>query len=103
MRLFHPVTPAARAARDRLLAAALREGGAPFPIAAEYPLVLADDAAAWSYCLGEADDVAAHANLWPRLLVDRTAGREIPIGLVGNVATDAARRGRGLMRQLLDR
>ena len=95
--VFHPTTPHLLAARDRMLQGALRDGPLPFAIAAEYPLVLAPEAAALSYCLGDetTGEVAAHANLWPRSL----AGTRI--GLVGNVATDERWRGQGLMRTLL--
>ena len=97
LRIFHPTTTKLLFARDRLLQRSLREGPLPFGVAAEYPLVLAADAARWSYCLGDeaAGEVTAHANLWPRTL----AGRKI--GLVGNVATDERSRGQGLMRTLL--
>jgi GNAT superfamily N-acetyltransferase len=84
-----------------MLQAALRPEPLPFPIAAEYPLVLAADAAMLSYCLGHGVDVVAHANLWPRAALTRE-GRAVKIGLVGNVATDARRRGQGLMRNLFE-
>lgn len=102
MRFFHPETPQERAARDLLLTRALRADGAPFPIVTEYPLVLSESGVKESFCLGEGETILAHANLWPRLLVDQNTGREIRLGLVGNVATDAAHRGKGLMRRLLE-
>jgi len=101
MRIFHPSSPAAFAARNRLLQAALRPMKTPFPIAREYPLVLAPDAGRYSYCVANGDRLVAHANLWPRRLVDREHGDELAIGLVGNVATDESCRGQGIMSHLL--
>lgn len=103
MRFFHPKTVADFSARDRLLTHALRAEWAPFPIATEYPLVLSESGVHTSYCLGEGETILAHANLWPRLMIDQQGTREIRIGLVGNVATDAAHRGQGLMRRLLEK
>src|SRR5262245_22456764 len=103
-RLIHPETETLRAARDALLAASLRPDGAPFRVAREYPIVLAAEGARFSYCLageGDAETVVAHANLWPRKLRSADGGREIAVGLVGNVATDARLRGQGLMTALI--
>lgn len=102
MRLIHPRTLALRDARNRLLQQTLRDHRSRFPIAAEYPLVLGDQGDEYSYCLQDQECVVAHANLWPRRLVDLERTREHRIGLVGNVATDLARRGQGLMRGLMD-
>jgi GNAT superfamily N-acetyltransferase len=105
LRLTHPTTASLLASRDRLLTRALRSGGAPWPIAAEYPIVLGEAGTAWSWCLvgeetggsGESE-VVAHANLWPRELVSTEA---VQVGLVGNVATRTELRGRGVMARLL--
>lgn len=94
--LTTPETEAMRDERDALLTRALRDGGTPFTIADEYPLVLSRAGARFSHCLLDAGKVVAHANLWPR-----TIGGELPVGLVGNVATDERYRGRGLMTTLL--
>jgi GNAT superfamily N-acetyltransferase len=101
MRLSHPETPAARTARNRLLQTTLRDARAPFAIAAEYPVVLGEDGARYSYCLEDGSALVAHANLWPRILKDVESGITLKVGLVGNVATDPGRRGEGLMRQLM--
>src|SRR4051794_34006001 len=93
--LFHPRTAREFSERDALLTKSLREDGAPFPIASEYPLVLSAAGARFSYCLGLEGKIAAHANLWPREL------GTVPVGLVGNVATDAEHRGRGLMTAVM--
>ena len=99
-RIFHPKTEAEFAARDALLQAALRDGEKPYPIADEYPLVLAPDAARFSYCAEAAEfPVGAHANLWPREFHFKD-GTRYKVGLVGNVATQASLRGRGAMTEL---
>lgn len=102
MHLTHPHSSTIRAARDRMLQSTLRPPETPFAIGAEYPLVLGEDGACFSYCLMDHDQVVAHANLWPRRLVDRERGREHRIGLVGNVATVETRQGQGLMRRVMD-
>ncbi len=101
MRIFHPKRPLEFAARNKLLQAALRPDPAPFAIEREYPIVLAEGESAFSYCVGDGDKVVAHANLWPRVMKDRVQGKDIRIGLVGNIATDERFRGQGLMSQLL--
>src|SRR4051794_38949236 len=95
IKLFHPTTAAHFLARDALLQTSLREGASAYPITREYPLVLAPDAFAASFC-AEAGGfaVAAHANLLAREFVF-PAGAKIRIGLVGNVATEAGLRGKG--------
>jgi predicted N-acetyltransferase YhbS len=94
MRVAHPKTEEEFAARDSLLQASLREGGAGYGIAAEYPLVLGRAGARFSWCGFEGARVVAHINLWPR----EVSGRRV--GLVGNVATDPEFRGRGLMHTM---
>jgi predicted N-acetyltransferase YhbS len=101
MRIFHPKRPLEFAARNKLLQAALRPDPAPFAIEREYPIVLAERESAFSYCVGDGDQVVAHANLWPRVLKDKVQGKDIRVGLVGNIATDEKFRGQGLMSQLL--
>lgn len=102
MRIFHPKRPLEFAARNKLLQAALRPDPSPFAIEREYPIVLAEREAALSYCVGDGDKVVAHANLWPRVMKDKVQGKDIQIGLVGNIATDERFRGQGLMSQLLE-
>ena len=52
--------------------------------------------------MSDGGNVVAHANLWPRVMFDKVRGREIQVGLVGNVATDERMRGQGLMSQMFD-
>lgn len=94
MRVAHPKTEEEFAARDGLLQASLRENGALYGIAAEYPLVLGRAGGRFSWCGFEGSRVVAHINLWPR----EVSGRRV--GLVGNVATDPEFRGRGLMHTM---
>lgn len=84
----------------RLLQDSLRPTPSPFPIADEYPIML-KGSRAHSYCVFDGNKPIAHAHLWSRLV--RHPGENVPtrVGLIGNVATDATRRGEGLMRQLL--
>jgi len=100
IRVFHPETAEHFKRRNLLLQTALREISLPFTIESEYPIVLGTSGRTFSYCVaaGKADDIVAHANLWPRVLDDAKA--EFPFGLVGNVATSAAFRGQGLMHSL---
>ena len=100
MSIVHPQTSAQREQRDVLLASSLRLDGSPFPIAAEYPLVLSEGGTQYSFCLGEPDAPLAHANLWPRRLINQTHDVVLNIGLIGNVATSSNHRGQGLMRTL---
>lgn len=90
------------AARDSLLQAALRPEPLPFQIAAEYPLVLNRNNSDCSYCVTRQNEVIAHANLWPRVLVDRETGTKCDVGLIGNVATHEQWRGQGVMSKLIE-
>lgn len=101
MEFRHP-RPQEIAARDALLATALRPDGSPFPIAAEYPLVLAPGQTRFSHILCADADLVAHANLLPRRLVAPDGTYLLSVGLVGNVATDERWRGRGCMRTLFE-
>ncbi len=86
--------------RDELIRAALRPEPLPFSVASEYPIVLARDSA-FSYCLVEGNGVVSHANLWPREVIDQSGRVLARVGLIGNVCTDEALRGKGYMRALL--
>jgi len=90
--------------RDAMLQKSLRPDSMEFNIAAEYPLVLdqTTSALATSFSVFTQDSVAGHANLFARRFTFTETGESFNIGLVGNVATDAAWRGRGLMRMLFD-
>lgn len=96
MRIAQPQTEEDFRARDRLLQAALRNDALPYEIAKEYPLVLNRESGQWSWCGFIGERIVAHVNLWPR----ECNGRRI--GLVGNVATDAEFRGRGLMQKMFE-
>ena len=85
MEIVRPRESAEFRARDSLLEETLRSDGVPFPIASEYPLVLAEEGALYSYCLKESGDTVAHANLWPRQLIN-ARGRPV---LSGSVRTAA--------------
>ncbi len=104
--IYRPEAAADLAARDALLSASLRGPshialpGARFAIGAEYPLVLRGGEFSRCLALGQTR-VAAHANFWPRAFVSST-GVTLPVALVGNVATDASLRGRGLMSTLFE-
>lgn len=101
MEFRHPL-PQEISARDALLTSALRPEGSPFSIAEEYPLVLPAHRTAFSHVLRVESGLVAHANLLPRWLVTPTGERLLPVGLVGNVATDEQWRGRGCMRTLFE-
>lgn len=99
--IIHPKNPEQLHQRNVFLQATLREHPQDFSIAAEYPLVLSPETADRSYCVMDQGSIIAHLNFWPRTLVDSTNGNKFSIGLIGNVATAPAWRGRGLMRELL--
>lgn len=89
------------AQRNQLLQNCLRPEPLPYPIQSEYPIVLNPDCHDYSHCLYDEDRVIAHANLWPRYLVDDKGRTVAKIGLIGNVATNDEYRGRGIMSKLL--
>jgi len=100
----HPESPKEIAERDRLLQAALRPFPTLFPIAQEYPTVLSSQDVRYSWGLySDSQHLVAHANLWPRVLLDHKTGFSMNVGLIGNVATDPAVRGQGHMSLLLDK
>lgn len=80
-----------------MLTTSLRDGVLPWRFQHEYPLVLSDDHLETSWCLYADSKLAAHANLWPRILSHQTSSRSIKIGIVGNVVTHPDFRGCGLM------
>ncbi|MBM4252218.1 MAG: GNAT family N-acetyltransferase [Deltaproteobacteria bacterium] len=86
-----------------MLSATLRPDGAPFPIAAEYPIVLGTDGSQFSFCIGDPDAPAAHANLWPREFIDQSHNTVLRVGLVGNVASAEGHRGKGYVRALISK
>lgn len=104
--IWHPNHASHFKQRNGLLQEALRPEPLPFAIATEYPIVLGEDGASFSYCAAFTDDpknqIVAHANLWPRSLWHAASKRTIPVGLVGNVATAQGLRGQGVMTSLLD-
>ena len=92
--------------RNRLLQDSLRPGFMDYPIVKEYPIVLSEQSLNYSYCAYDRiqgqEQLLAHANMWPRTLIDRNTGEHQVVGLVGNVATNADFRGRGIMQRLLN-
>ncbi len=102
IRISHPITNEHFAGRDQLLQEALRPQPLPFQITAEYPLVLNHADSAYSYCVTHGGNIVAHANLWPRVLIDRENGAHCDVGLIGNVATKEQWRGQGIMSKLLE-
>jgi predicted GNAT family N-acyltransferase len=102
-RIRHPESPKEIAARDLLLQTALRPFPTHYPIAREYPTVLSSQDVRFSWCLyGDTQQLVAHANLWPRVLLDHATGFSMKVGLIGNVATDSTLRGQGHMGHLLE-
>lgn len=99
--LFQPRHPREQAARNRLLQSCLRPEPLPFPIDAEYPLVL-DSQAETSYCQRVGGQLVAHANLWPRRVLTSHGQGVGSVGLIGNVATAKPFRGQGIMRAFLE-
>lgn len=85
--------------RNQLLQRSLRPDDLPFSIDEEYPLVLHPQFISNSFCLFEGKKLLAHANYQARFMVDSSGKTGAKLALIGNVATDAAARGRGLMRQ----
>lgn len=96
MRISHPCNESEFKARNRLLQACLRDATTSYDIASEYPLVLSQSGANFSWCGFIGSDLVAHINLWPRRVHNRK------IGIVGNVATAEEFRGRGLMRTMFE-
>ncbi len=102
MKLIHPTDLVTLEKRNHMLFEALRTQDSELPIEKEYPIVLSAENLRYSYCLTDQDTICSHANLWPRILQDRSHVETIPVGLVGNVATAESHRGRGLMKDLMD-
>ena len=95
-------TPQLLSSRNALLQYTLRgESRQAYPIEIEYPLVLSPEKTCYSFCGVFPEDptrVVVHANLLPRTM--STCSFSIQVGLIGNVATDEAFRGKGWMRHL---
>jgi len=99
--IANPATPTERSNRDSLLTASLRDSGITWDYASEYPLVLSGTGDQTSWCVFEGTNIVAHANLWIRDLTRLADQKSIQIGLIGNVATGAEHRGRGIMSSLM--
>lgn len=97
----NPASDLERGSRDLLLAKSLREGQLDWSYQSEYPLVLSSEGNATSWCAFMNGQLIGHANLWPRSLTHSSDQKSIPIGLIGNVATDESFRGQGHMRSLI--
>jgi GNAT superfamily N-acetyltransferase len=101
LRFTHPTSASDFLERDQLLATSLRDAEYRWNYATEYPLVLAPEAQGISWCVHSQGSLVAHANLWPRRLVQQSGQKSFQIGLVGNVATHPEHRGHGHMKALL--
>ena len=99
--LIHPDTEILIAARNQLLQRTLRPVPAEIPIESEYPIVLDPKNSDLSFCVTGTNGVSAHANLWPRKVIDTSGSVIAHIGLIGNVATSEDVRGQGLMKQVM--
>jgi predicted acetyltransferase len=102
LQFLHPVTSSLLIERNNLLQNSLRPADLPYSIAQEYPIVLAPESHQFSLCAVDSDNVIGHINLWPRELVCNKTSQHFPVAFIGNVATDAGYRGRGVMKQLMD-
>lgn len=87
--------------RDRLLEDAMREHPANFGIAKEYPLVLAPNSLPYSYGAWDQEQLVGHANLFPRVLTTADGSQQLPVALIGNVATAPNLRGKGYASNLI--
>ena len=99
--LIHPDTETLITARNELLQRTLRPIPAEIPIESEYPIVLDPRHSDLSFCVTSVTGVSAHANLWPRKVIDASGSVIAHIGLIGNVATSEDVRGQGLMKQVM--
>ncbi len=97
---FHPIDANQLSDRNRMLSVSLRPDDLSFPITAEYPIVLSPEHPEFSFVVTKADQLIAHANWWPRQVVDQNHQNVSLIALIGNVATDPQARGQGHMRHL---
>ena len=97
LKISNPQTTEDYEVRNALLASSLRDTPTSWKYESEYPLVLSPANSNTSWCLHTAGKIVAHANLWPRELLNLSPERMLHIGLIGNVATDPKHRGIGLM------
>ena len=93
--------------RSTLLNQTLRQNFASYPIEREYPILLSCSDSQYSFCVTNSLEIhekslVAHANFWPRKIINSVTKEEFPIALIGNVATDPLFQGKGIMKKLLD-
>ena len=94
--------------RSELLQKSLRPHCNLYPIEKEYPIVLSEDNPAFSICVTKSggkfksDQLIAHVNFWPRIMMEESSQFEYQVALLGNVATNPAFRGCGVMKYLLE-
>lgn len=105
---FKILSPDFYSQRNDLLQESLREPNSEFLISEEYPIVLTKDQSEYSFGITipekkSSSRLVAHANLWPRVVVNQSKEPITKIGLVGNVATDESFRGQGIMQLLLEK
>ena len=91
--------------RTELLQKNLRPMKSAYPINSEYPIVLSVNNNKFSICVTKSSEshrqkLIAHANIWPRTLVNSKTNIETKIALIGNVATNQSYQGQGIMRKL---
>lgn len=100
MKVMHPSQPEEFNRRNRLLALSLRPETLDFPVVSEYPIVLSQAHAEFSFIAVDGSSLLTHANWWPRHLIAADGRITDKVALIGNVATDPLRRGQGHMRHL---
>jgi predicted N-acetyltransferase YhbS len=74
----------------------------PYAIEAEYPIVLSNNHGHLSLCVinDTSNTMIAHANFWPRILLEQQSAISLPVAFIGNVATHPSEQGKGVMKQL---
>lgn len=100
MKVMHPSQPEEFNHRNLLLTQSLRPETLEFPVASEYPIVLSQSHAEFSFIAVDGTSLLTHANWWPRHLIAADGRTMDKIALIGNVATDPSKRGQGHMRHL---
>ena len=87
---------------NNLLTHELRDSGLKWSYEEEYPLLLSPTTHQQSTCVFHDNEVAAHANLFPRKLIHASGQKSFNIGLIGNVATSKKYQRHGLQYKLME-
>ena len=98
MQLILPKTKDLIKERNSVIQTSLRNPESKLKVEDEYPIVLEPSNSQYSYCLMDDNQIVCHANLWPRNICCPSGN--LPIGLIGNVATRESHRNKGLMSLL---